>query len=316
MNEKVKLFLENLRNVHLFFGKGAIQTGERVAAKLAIKGMAFSVKEYEEAVKTIKTNTKWYQKIRMNQKLQHLYYAQFAGQLHKIEQALVYQKNIMVGGEEAYRAAMYIRETGQISKMKDINNILKKKPGMKWFPISQALRAVLAGRPESADELATAYEDYYNRLTDLNWYSGKQGKLAALLLVLGTGTFDASVWERVCILSKVMEDEDRLELDTYNVICLLALARVEAEALPEIYAIHDILDERSEDLPLGDDLLLIAAQLYTSSEAYSDIPEMDASEVDFLDLAGSVIDGAFDGSSGGGDGGSDGGGDGGGGGGD
>lgn len=309
MEEKVLLFLDNLKKIHLFFGKGARQIGTRMAAKLAVKGMSFSAKDYEETVKTIKVNTKWYQKIRMNQKLQHLYYAQFAGQPHRVEQALALQKQMTIGGEESYRAAMYIKEPEQIDKIKKISAVLKKKAGMKWFSLPQPLLAVLAARSEAAEELAAAYENYYTRLTDLGWYSGNQGKWAALLLVVGTGSFDQAVWECVGRFSKAMEDEDKLDLDTYSVVCLLAIAQAELKAIGELDAICEFIDDRTDDLPIEGDLLLLAAQLHTSSEVYSDLPHTDVSDMDYLDLIDAVIDGTFDGSDGSGDGGSDGGGD-------
>lgn len=316
MNQRVQLFLENWKNIHLFFGTDAKRTGGRMAAKLAIKGISFSIKDYEEIVNTIKSSTKWHQKIWRSKQLQQLYYAQFAGQPEKVEQALAYRKHIGLGGEETYRAAMYITEEAQISKMKDIYNALKKKPGMRWFPIFPTLLAVLAGRPESSEEIAAAYEHYYNRLVELNWNGGKQGKLAVLMLVVGTGSFDLSVWEHLGLLSKAMEDEDGLDIYVYNAIALLALAHVEPEALPDLYELADFIDEETDELPMGDDFFLLAAQLYTSGAVVDEMPDTDTAEIDFLDLVGSVIDGAFDVAEGSGDGGSDGGADGGGGGGD
>lgn len=315
MEQRVQLLLENWKKIHLFFGTDAKRSGGRMAAKLAIKGMSFSVKDYEEIVNMMKRNTKWHQKIRRSKQLQLLYYAQFAGQPEKVKQALAYRKHIGLGGEETYRAAMYIKEEAQISKMKDVYKALKKKPGMRWFPIFPTLLAVLAGRPETPEEIAAAYEQYYNRLTELNWSGGKQGKLAVLLLVVGTGLFDLSVWERVGLLSKAME-EDGLDIYVYNAISLLALAHIEPEALPDLYALFDFIDEETDDLPGGDDLFLLATQLYTSSAVLNEMSDLDTTAIDFLDLVSSVIDGAFDVAEGSGDGGSDGGGDGGGGGGD
>ena len=310
MEGKVRLFLENLKKIDLFFGAGARQTGGRVAVKLAAKGMSFSAKEYEEIVDTIKANTKWYQKIRTNKQLQQLYYTQFAGQPQKVEQALIYQKSMKAGGEGSYRAAMYIKEEGQISKIKDVLEALKKKPGMKWSSVSYASLAMLAGRPESAEELAMAYWHYYGRLADLSWKSDRKGKVAAILLTIATGDFNQSIWERVGLLSKLVMEEYGPNLYFYEIVCLLALAQIEPEALPGLYEMHNVIMEETDGRPLGNAALLLAAQLYTSDASFAGLfPDGQSFDVDYLDFAMSVIDGVFDGDGGnGGDGSGDGGG--------
>ncbi len=310
MEGKVRLFLENLKKIDLFFGAGARQTGGRMAVKLAAKGMSFSAKEYEEIVDTIKANTKWYQKIRTNKQLQQLYYTQFVGQPQKVEQALIYQKSMKVGGEGSYRAAMYIKEEGQVSKMKDLQEELKKKPRMKWSSVSYASLAMLAGRPESAEELATAYEHYYGRLADFSWKSDRKGRAAVILLTIATGNFNQSIWERVSLLSKLVMEEYGPDPYFYQIISLLALAQVEPEALPGLYEMHAFIMEETNGRPLGNDALLLAAQLYISDASFAGLlPDGQSFDVDYLDLAMSVIDGAFDGDGGsGGDGGGDGGG--------
>ena len=187
--------------------------------------------------------------------------------------------------------------------MNELKAALAKQGSLKYLahPFSQC--AMLATRPELPEELATTYERYYSRLTDLKWKRGGEAKQAAFLLTMGTGTFDDTIWEKVKELATIIQAANsKLEPRHYNVVCLLALAKFERTEFQMLNEIHEQLCKVMKANPKYENTLLIATQIYTASEALDELQKYD---IDFTDILFEIVDVDFGGASG--DGGSGGG---------
>lgn len=307
MNETLQLFLDNLEKIRLYFGIDGEKFAKRMAIQLTLRGIRFYYHDYEEVQKCIKANTKWYSTPRSSVKIAHAYYVHFAKEPEKVVQAFQQQsilpKPKLANVEESYIAAAYIKDVEHVQKMNELKAALAKQGNLKYLahPLSQC--AMLATRPESPEELATTYERYYSRLIDLKWKRGGETKQAALLLTMGTGTFDDTISEKVKELATIIQAANsKLERRHYSVVCLLALARFERTEFPTLHKIHEQLCQSMKANPKYENTLLIATQIYTASEALDELQKYD---FDFTDILFEIVEADFGGASG--DGGSGGG---------
>ena len=305
MNETLQLYLDNVEKIRLYFGVDGEKIAKRMAIQLALRGIRFYYNDYEEVQKQIKANTKWYSTPRNSVKIGYAYYVQFAKEPKKVVQALTQQSMLpkpkLAVIEDSYIAAIYIKDDKHVQKMKELKEQLAKQPSLKYSSHTLSQCALLATRPESSEELATTYERYYRRLIDLKWKRAGETYQAAFLLTMGTGTFNDTTWDKVKELAAIIQTANsKLETRHYSVICLLALVHFEITEFPALNEIHDEICKSMKVNPKYENTLLIATQIYTSNEAFGDLPKYD---IDFIDLVLQGIDADFggDGGAGGGD---------------
>ncbi|WP_431028888.1 DUF4003 family protein [Lysinibacillus sp. LZ02] len=301
MKERLQLFVDNVEKIRLYFGVDGERFVKKMATQLTVRGIRFYYHDYEEVQKHIKANTKWYGVARSSVKIAHAYYVQFAKEPEQVKQAIAQQAFVKTKGfassEDAYLAAMYVKDSEQAQKMELLTKELIKQPSLKFSSLSLLLRAMLATRPESPEELATTYEQYYQRLISLGWKRDGTSKNAAFLLTIGTGAWDETIWAKVEELAALIQAAStKLEPRHYSVVCLLALAKFETPAFPALTEIHDQVCQVLKAKPKYDNTLLIATQIYTASEAFSDLPTYD---FDFADIVMQAIDGDSGGDAGG-----------------
>lgn len=305
MNEKLQLYVDNVEKIRLYFGVDGERFAKRMAIQLTLRGIRFYYHDYEEVQKHIKANTKWYSTPRSSVKIAQAYYVQYAKDPEKVVQALQRQSMIpkpkFANAEDSYIAAIYIKDAGHVQKMNELIQALEKQPSLKYLAHTFSQRALLATRPESPEELATTYEQYYNQMIDLKWKRGGEAQQAAFLLTMGTGTFNDTTWSKVGELATVIQAANsKLEPRHYSVVCLLALAKFEIIEFPKLNEIHDGICKAMKANPKYENTLLIATQIYTANEAFGESQKYD---INFIDMVLQGIDADF-----GGDGGGDGGG--------
>ncbi|MFJ7738077.1 DUF4003 family protein [Lysinibacillus sp. NPDC097287] len=305
MKERVQLFLDNMEKIRLYFGTGTDNFTMKIATQLTVRGIRFCVSDYEEIKKEIKANSKWYSTIRVSKVITNAYYIQFAKEPEKVAQTLEMQKLItstsLSNIENSYLAAMYIKNRVHAVKMDELSNALLKQPSLKFSTLSLVLRAMLATRPESAVVLANTYEHYYKHLVDFNFIRGDESKSAALLLTMGTGTFDEKTWQRVrSFTTTFMSTNAKLEPRHYSVVCLLALATFETQEFQALTEVHETICQALKLNPKYYNTLLIATQIYTCTEGIGELPKC---ALDFSDIVLQGIDGVADSASGDGGGG-------------
>ena len=307
MNERLQLYLDNVEKIRLYFGVDGEKFAKRMAIQLTLRGIRFYYHDYEEVQKHIKVNTKWYSTPRSSIKIGHAYYVQFAKEPEKVVQALKQQSMLpkpkLANVEDSYIAAIYIKDDEHVQKMNELKGALAKQPSLKYSTHTLSQCALLTTRSESAEELATTYKRYYSRLIDLKWKRGRETYQAAFLLTMGTGTFDDTTWDKVKELATIIQTANsKLEPRHYSVVCLLALAKFEVTEFPALNEIHDEICKVIKANPKYENTLLIATQIYTSNEAFGDLPKYD---IDFIDMVLQGVDDGFggDGGDGGGGGG-------------
>ena len=308
MNERLQLYLDNVEKIRLYFGVDGEKFAKRMAIQLTLRGIRFYYHDYEEVQKQIKANTKWYSTPRSSIKIAHTYYVQFVKEPEKVVHAFKQQSMIpkpkLANAEDSYIAAIYIKDAEHVQKIQALKAALDKQPTLKFLahPFSQC--AMLATRPESPEELAATYEQYYSRLIDLKWKRGGEVKQAAFLLTIGTGIFHDTTWAKVKELATIIQTANsKLESRHYSVVCLLALAKFEITEFPALYEIHEKLCKAMKTNSKYENTLLIATQIYTANEALAELQKYDT---DFADIFFEIVDSDFSGPSG--DGGSSGGG--------
>ncbi|MFJ7951269.1 DUF4003 family protein [Lysinibacillus sp. NPDC096418] len=300
MKERIQLFLDNMEKIRLYFGTGIENFTLKMATQLTVRGIRFYVGDYEEIKKAIKANSKWYSTVRANRNIANAYYIQFAKEPEKVAHTLEMQKLITASGlsniENSYLAAMYIKNKVHAVKMNELSKALMKQPSLRFTTLSLTLRAMLATRPESAEVLANTYERYYKLLINLNFKRGDESKNAALLLTMGTGTFDEKTWQRVqAFTATFMSTNTKIDPRYYNVVCLLALATFEPEEFPALTEVYDAISQTLKLNPKYYNTLLIATQIYTCTEAIGELPKY---STEFSDIVMQSIDGIADSTSG------------------
>lgn len=300
MKERIQLFLDNMEKIRLYFGTGIENFTLKMATQLTVRGIRFYVGDYEEIKKAIKANSKWYSTVRANRNIANAYYIQFAKEPEKVAHTLEMQKLITASGlsniENSYLAAMYIKNKVHAIKMNELSKALMKQPSLRFTTLSLTLRAMLATRPESAEVLANTYERYYKLLINLNFKRGDESKNAALLLTMGTGTFDEKIWQRVqAFTATFMSTNAKIDPRYYNVVCLLALATFESEEFPALTEVYDAISQTLKLNPKYYNTLLIATQIYTCTEAIDELPKY---TTEFSDIVMQSMDGIADSTSG------------------
>lgn len=296
MKERIQFFLDNIEKIRLFFGTGTDKFTIKMATQLTVRGIKFCVSDFEEIKKEIKANSKWYSTVRVSKVITNAYYIQFAKEPEKVAHTLKMQILITSSGlsniENSYLAAMYIKDRIHAVKMGELSKALLKQPSLKFSTLSLALRAMLANRPESAEVLANTYEHYYKQLIDFNFIRGDESKSAALLLTMGTGTFDEKTWHRVrSFTTTFMSAKDKIEPRHYSVVCLLALTKFEPEELQALKEVHEAICQALKLNPKYYNTLLIAAQIHTCTEVIGEIPKC---SLDFSDIVLQGIEGVAD----------------------
>ena len=286
MKEQLQLYVDNVEKIRLYFGVDGERYAKKMAIQLTLRGIRFYYHDYEEVQKHIKANTKWYSTPRSSIKIAHAYYVQFAKEPEKVVHAFKQQSMIpkpkLAVIEDSYIAAIYIKDDEHVQKMNELKGALDKQPSLKYSPHTLSQCALLATRPESSEQLATTYERYYSRLIDLKWKRGGETKQAAFLLTMGTGTFNDATWAKVKELATIIQTANsKLEPRHYSVVCLLALAKFEITEFPALNKIHDEICKVIKANPKYENTLLIATQIYTSNEAFGDLPKYD---IDFSDI--------------------------------
>ena len=296
MKERVQLFLDNIEKIRLYFGTGTDNFTMKMAIQLTVRGIKFCVSDYEEIKKEIRSNSKWYSTVRASKVITNAYYIHFAKEPEKVAQTLDMQKLITSTGlaniENSYLAAMHIKNRVHAVKMDELSKELLKQPSLKFSTLSLALRAMLATRPESAEVLANTYEHYYKQLVDFNFIRGDESMSAALLLTMGTGTFDEKTWHRVkSFTTTFMSTKAKIEPRHYSVVCLLALAKYKTEELQVLTEVHEAICQSLKLNPKYYNTLLIAAQIYTCTEVVGELPKC---TLDFSDIVLQGFDGVAD----------------------
>lgn len=300
MKERLQLFLDNIEKIRLYFGTGTDEFTMKMATQLTVRGIRFCVSDYEEIKKEIKANSKWYNPLRVSKVITNAYYIQFAKEPEKVAHTLEMQKLLTSSGlsniENSYLAAMYVKNRVHAVKVDELSKALLKQPSLKFSTLSFVLRVMLAARPESAEVLANTYEHYYKQLVDFNFIRGNESKSAALLLTIGTGTFDEKTWHRVKTLTTTfMSTKDKIEPRHYSVICLLVLAKFEPQELQTLTEVHEAICQALKLNPKYYNTLLIAVQIHTSTEVIGELPKC---ALDFSDIVLQGIDGVVDSASG------------------
>ena len=292
MNEKLALFLDNVEKIRLYFGVDGEKIAKKMGIQLTLRGVRFYYHDYEEIQKHIKMNTKWYSTPRNSVKIGHAYYVQYAKEPEKVVQALNQQRMLPKPGfsnvEDSYVAALYIKDDAHIQKMKDLKGNLAKQPSLKYYPHTLSQCALLATRPQSAEELAATYERYYSELINLKWKRAGETYQAAFLLTIGTGAFNDATLAKVKELATIIQAANcKLEPRHYNIVCLLALVKFEVTEFPALYEIHDEICKVLKVNPKYENTLLIATQIYTANEALDDVHKY---EIDLIDIVMQGID--------------------------
>ncbi|MGN7477513.1 DUF4003 family protein [Solibacillus silvestris] len=307
MNAQLQLFFTNIDKINLYFGSDAKYFYIDLALKLTVRNMVFHYEDYEAVRLQIKDNTKWYQFARANPQIINTYYIHYAKQPEKIGNVFNLYKSLTMRlsrGEQSYIAAAYIKSEEDIARVHQMIADLMKQPCMKFSPLKPAACAMLAIRPEDTKTLSESMEHYYKALVSIGYERNDDMKNTALILTIGTGTFQKDTFFRIKELTAFIKDtEAKLKSCHYSTIALLALANFELHQFPALSDIHDEICRTLKLNPNRCNSLLIATQIYTSNEAIGDLPSY---ELDFPDIIFSAVESAGFGDSGG-DGGSGGG---------
>lgn len=306
MNAQLQLFFTNIGKINLYFGSDAKSFYIDLALKLTVRNIIFHYEDYEAVRQQIKNDTKWYHSARTNPQVINTYYVHFAKQPEKISEVLNLYKSLtkqFSRGEHSYITSAYITSEHDIDRINKLIADLMKQPSMKYSPIKPATCAMLARRPEDTEILANTIEHYYKELVSIGYERKDATKNAALILTLGTGTFDEPTFKRLQELTLFIKNtETKLKSCHYATIVLLALAKFEVHQFPALYDIHN---EICRTLKLNRNqcnTLLITTQIYTSNEAIGDIPSTESFYSDIFSAAESISsDGGSDGGGGGGD---------------
>lgn len=295
MNARLQLFFDNLDKINLYFGSDADKFGKDFAAKLTVRNIRFFYEDYENVQQQIKAHTKWYQLPRANFAISHAYYIHFAKTPKQVVNAIHMYKILTKKfnrGEQSYLTALHIRSHDQFTKCETLIHELMKQPSLRYSHLSTISCAVLTNRPEDTTTLAKTYERYYNELLEIGFKRSDDTKKAALLLTIGTGEFCEKIFDYVKSLTVFIQNtEIILRSCHYKTIALLALSKFEVAQFPALYDIHDEICRTLKLKSTHCDTLLLATQIYTSNEA---IGNLSSHNLEFSDLAYSVIDGNFD----------------------
>ncbi|MBD8036832.1 DUF4003 family protein [Solibacillus sp. A46] len=307
MNAQLQLFFTNIDKINLYFGSDAKSFYIDLALKLTVRNVIFHYEDYEAIRQEIKNHTKWYHTARVNQQVINTYYVHFAKQPEKIGEALNLYKSLtkqFSRGEHSYITSAYLTSEDDMDRIQKLLADLMKQPSLKYSPIKPATCAILARRPEDTGILANTIEHYYKELVSIGYERKDATKNAALILTIGTGTFDEFTFSRLKELTLFIKNtETKLKSCHYATIALLALAKFEVHQFPALYDIHN---EICRTLKLNRNqcnTLLITTQIYTSNEAIGDIPSNESyySDIIFSAVESSSSDGVSDGGGGGGD---------------
>lgn len=282
MNAQLQLFFTNIDKIVLYFGADSKCFYIDLALKLTVRNIVFNYEDYEKVRQQIKNNTKWYNFARVNTRIINTYYLHYANEPEKIGEVLNLHKLLtkqFTRHEDSYIAAAYLTSEDHIARIQLLITDLMNHQSVKHAPLKLSTSAMLAGRVEDAKVLANSVEKYYQALVSIGYERSKDTTNTAVILTIGTGDFHDETFSRLKELTTfIKKTEKKLTPYHYNTIALLSLAKFEVHQFPALYDMHEEicrflkLDRRHFNS------LLVATQIYTSTEAIGDLPSYD---VDF-----------------------------------
>lgn len=282
MNAQLQLFFTNIDKIVLYFGADAKYFYIDLALKLTVRNIVFNYEDYEKVRQQIKNNTKWYNFARVNTQIINTYFVHYAKEPEKIGEALNLHKLLtkqFTRHDDSYIAAAYLKSEDHIERINLLIKDLMNKQSVKYAPLKLSTSAMLAGRAEDTKVLANSVELYYQALVSIGYERTKDTTNTAVILTIGTGDFHNETFARLKELTTfIKKKEKKLKPHHYNTIALLSLAKFEVHQFP---ALHDMHEEICRFLKLDRrqfNSLLVATQIYTSTEAIGDLPSYD---VDF-----------------------------------
>ncbi|WP_339172921.1 DUF4003 family protein [Solibacillus sp. FSL R5-0691] len=282
MNAQLQLFFTNIDKIVLYFGADAKYFYIDLALKLTVRNIVFNYEDYEKVRQQIKNNTKWYNFARVNTQIINTYFVHYAKEPEKIGETLNLHKSLskqFTRHDDSYIAAAYLKSEQHIERIDQLIKDLMTKQSVKYAPLKLSTSAMLAGRTEDTKVLANSVEQYYQALVSFGYERTKDTTNTAVILTIGTGDFHQETFARLKELTTyIKKTEKKLKPHHYNTIALLSLAKFEVHQFP---ALHDMHEEICRFLKLDRrqfNSLLVATQIYTSTEAIGDLPSYD---VDF-----------------------------------
>lgn len=282
MNAQLQLFFTNIDKIVLYFGADAKYFYIDLALKLTVRNIVFNYEDYEKVRQQIKNNTKWYNFARVNTQIINTYFVHYAKEPEKIGETLTLHKLLtkqFTRHDDSYIAAAYLKSEDHIERINLLFKDLMNKQSVKYAPLKLSTSAMLAGRAEDTKVLASSVEQYYQALVSIGYERSKDTTNMAVILTIGTGNFHKETFVRLKELTTyIKKTEKKLTPHHYNTIALLSLAKFEVHQFP---ALHDMHEEICRFLKLDRkqfNSLLVATQIYTSTEAIGDLPTYD---VDF-----------------------------------
>ncbi|MCM3722787.1 DUF4003 family protein [Solibacillus isronensis] len=279
MNAQLQLFFTNIDKIVLYFGADAKYFYIDLALKLTVRNIVFNYEDYEKVRQQIKNNTKWYNFARVNTQIINTYFVHYAKEPEKVGDALNLHKSLtkqFTRHDDSYIAAAYLKSEEHIERINLLMKDLMNKQSVKYAPLKLSTNAMLAGRAEDTKVLANSVEQYYQALVSIGFERTKDTTNTAVILTIGTGGFHHETFARLKELATyIKKTEITLTTHRYNTIALLSLAKFEVHQFP---ALHDMHEEICRFLKLDRmhfNSLLVATQIYTSTEAIGDLSSYD-----------------------------------------